>query len=442
LIDIEPREGLRQSSAEFSRSRWLARQRQIHHELGSFMALFTRRKQGVAANIEDEVPPIARRAATIGELLRETRQQYGTSIEQVGATLRIRPAFLQAIEDDRHDRLPGPVYALGFVRTYADYLGLDGEAIAQRFKSEAAGLETKPDLSFPMPLPERSMPGGALLLVALIVAACAYAVWYYRAAGERARIERVAEVPSQLVPLPPAAAPASDVAPAETEAGSPQPSVGAAAAPSAKPPAGASSAGSPPISSPAASSPAANSPAASSSTEPSPGGQAAPPTPSTTPSGTATEPLGARPGNPPATGGTVATLSPSTIAPAAPAPPPQLEPARLPAIPPPPAAAPPLDAPRVFGVTNGPVRIVIKASADSWVQVREADQTVISMRVLKQGEIYRVPDRPGLSLRTGNAGGLEIAVDGRPVPPVGPVGKTRNVALDPDRLVAGSAALE
>src|SRR5713226_1719361 len=178
---------------------------QAHQELGSFMALFTQRKPSgrVAADVEDNVPPTVRRATTIGELLRETRQQYGTTVEQIGATLRIRPSFLQAIEDDRHDRLPGPVYALGFVRTYADYLGLDGEAIAQRFKNEAAGLETKSDLSFPMPLPERSMPGGALLLVALIVAACAYAIWYYRAAGDRMRAERVAEVPSQLIPLPP-----------------------------------------------------------------------------------------------------------------------------------------------------------------------------------------------------------------------------------------------
>jgi cytoskeleton protein RodZ len=64
------------------------------------------------------------------------------------------------------------------------------------------------------------------------------------------------------------------------------------------------------------------------------------------------------------------------------------------------------------------------------------------MRVLKPGETYRVPDRPGLVLRTGNAGGLDITVDGRPVASVGPVGKTRNVALDPERLVAGTAALE
>ncbi len=393
------------------------------------MALFTRRKHSgrIAADPQVDAPPITRRAATIGELLRETRQQYGTTVEQVGATLRIRPAFLQAIEDDRHDRLPGPVYALGFVRTYADYLGLDGEAIAQRFKSEAAGLETKPDLSFPMPLPERSMPGGALLLVALIVAACAYAVWYYRAAGDRVRTERVAEVPSQLVPLPPpVGAPGPNTAsPGSASTSSPQPPSAAAAPPSASPPAEPSAAGQTSLAAPSITAP------------PIP----APPVTAPGPSAGSVEGAGARPTGSPAAGGSVATVSPSTIAPVVPAPL-QAEPARLPAIPEPPVAAPPLDTPRVYGVTNGPARIVIKASADSWVQVREADQTVISMRVLKQGEIYRVPDRPGLTLRTGNAGGLDIAVDGRSVPPVGPVGKTRNVALDPERLVAGSATLE
>src|SRR6266404_6315355 len=170
------------------------------------MALFTRGKHGgrVAADTQADLQS-ARRAVTIGELLRRTREQYGASIEQIGTALRIRPVFLQAIEENHYDRLPGLVYAVGFVRTYADYLGLDGTVIAQRFKSESAGLESKADLAFPMPLPERGMPGGALLLVALIVAACAYAVWYYRAAGDRVRTAGVAEVPAQLIPLPPPA---------------------------------------------------------------------------------------------------------------------------------------------------------------------------------------------------------------------------------------------
>jgi cytoskeleton protein RodZ len=366
------------------------------------MALFTRRKHSgrSAADGQDDAPQLARHAATIGALLRETREQYGTTVEQIGAALRIRPVFLQAIEDDRYDRLPGPVYALGFVRTYADYLGLDGEAVAQRFKSEAAGLETKPDLSFPMPLSERSMPGGALLLVALIVAACAYAIWYYRAAGEHVRSESVAEVPSQLIPLPPPAAePSASTVPPTPDLSTEPPSTDASdtTAPAAPPAGQTSTAANPAAPPPSVASPPTVAPAAG--VAPAPGVA------------------------PPSAAG-------------------QAESSQTAAIPEPPAAAPPLNAPRVYGVTNGPVRIVIKATADSWVQVRDSDQSVISMRVLKPGETYRVPDRPGLVLRTGNAGGLEITVDGRPVAPVGPVGKTRNVALDPERLVAGAATLE
>src|SRR5262249_57872206 len=133
---------------------------------------------------------------------------------------------------DQYAGLPGPVYALGFVRTYADYLGLDGEMFARRFKSEIAGLEKRRDFTLPMPLPERGVPGGAILLVALIVAACAYAVWLYRGSGERARPERVAAVPEQLMPLPPAPPPP----PPATAALSETPS---ANSPAANPPAAA-----------------------------------------------------------------------------------------------------------------------------------------------------------------------------------------------------------
>jgi cytoskeleton protein RodZ len=51
-----------------------------------------------------------------------------------------------------------------------------------------------------------------------------------------------------------------------------------------------------------------------------------------------------------------------------------------------------------------------------------------------------VPDRPGLSMRTGNAGGLEITVDGAPAPSIGRIGMVRrNVALDAHALRTGSA---
>ena len=78
---------------------------------------------------------------------------------------------------------------------------------------------------------------------------------------------------------------------------------------------------------------------------------------------------------------------------------------------------------------------------NSWIQVRDdADNRLLVTRMLRAGDSYRVPDRRGLKLLTGNAGALEILVDGEVVPSIGPVGKVlRAVALDTERLRRGSA---
>src|SRR5581483_6267156 len=97
--------------------------------------------------------------------------------------------------------------------------------------------------------------------------------------------------------------------------------------------------------------------------------------------------------------------------PAVAAPNPGASPAPATASPPAAPAARPATAPAP--PPAGP-RVVIKALADCWIQVRAPDQTVVFSRVLKSGETYKVPARPGLFLRTGNAGALEITVDGKP----------------------------
>ena len=119
--------------------------------------------------------------------------------------------------------------------------------------------------------------------------------------------------------------------------------------------------------------------------------------------------------------------------------------ASLPAAPPPaavPAAVPADSAPRSFGeATEG--RIVIRATSDSWTQVRDAGGSVIFSRILRAGESYNAPDREGLTMSTGNAGGLDIRVDGKAAPAVGRLGFVqRSVSLDPQRLIAGTAANE
>ncbi len=69
------------------------------------------------------------------------------------------------------------------------------------------------------------------------------------------------------------------------------------------------------------------------------------------------------------------------------------------------------------------------------MQVTDAHQTVLYRKVLRPGEQYSVPDQPGLSLDTANAGGLNIVVDGKPVQQVGKDGEiVRGVALNPEQM--------
>ncbi|MCC6386038.1 MAG: helix-turn-helix domain-containing protein [Dehalococcoidia bacterium] len=73
--------------------------------------------------------PGRRSLALIGKSLRDARVQRGISIEQVAQETRISPRFLQALEDERFDELPAPVYVRGFLRSYANFLQLDPEPL-------------------------------------------------------------------------------------------------------------------------------------------------------------------------------------------------------------------------------------------------------------------------------------------------------------------------
>jgi cytoskeleton protein RodZ len=308
------------------------------------MALFHRLKMPLSEEAPEHITePFGPRSA--GDELRRRREALGLDLADVAAALRIKLAYLAALEAGRPEELPGAVYAIGFMRAYADHLGLDGGAMLRRFKEESTLLAAKTDLAFPIRLGERSMPGGGMPLVALILAVCAYGAWFYLSTGEGPRPQRVAEVPLELLPYrePPRAPPAAS-RPAEAQA-------------------------------------APRSPAASSE-----GSEHSSPTEAGSSSALAAVPAATDP------------------------------------------------------APNPPGEVVIRATADSWIQIRDARQSVLLTRVLKAGESCRAPARPGLSMRTGNAGGLEITVDGVPAPPIGGRGMVRrNVALDGHALLAGSA---
>jgi cytoskeleton protein RodZ len=84
-------------------------------------------------------------------------------------------------------------------------------------------------------------------------------------------------------------------------------------------------------------------------------------------------------------------------------------------------------------------RILLRAKAEVWIQVRERQGgPVLVNRVLRPGETWQVPARDGLLLSTGNAGGLEVLVDGQPTPGLGAGSSVRrDLQVDADRLKAG-----
>ncbi len=118
-------------------------------------------------------------ANEVGPVLREARNRRKIELSEVEATTRIRIRYLRAIENEEWDVLPGEVYTRGFIRTYASYLGLDGERLAEdhRRSIEAAGSRT----SAPDPTPvavsrpagpselRQRLPGSSWLVGAAVV---------------------------------------------------------------------------------------------------------------------------------------------------------------------------------------------------------------------------------------------------------------------------------
>ena len=72
------------------------------------------------------------------------------------------------------------------------------------------------------------------------------------------------------------------------------------------------------------------------------------------------------------------------------------------------------------------------------MQVRGPDDSLVLTRLLRPGDRYNVPDRQGLTLHTGNAGGLRVMIDGREVGSLGVDGEVRRgILLEPQALSAG-----
>src|SRR5436305_2564062 len=84
----------------------------------------------------------------IGTSLREARHRRRIEIAQAEQVTKIRGKYLRALEDEQFELLPAQTYVKGFLRTYAEYLGLDGQLYVDEYNSRfVAGEEVDPRIA-------------------------------------------------------------------------------------------------------------------------------------------------------------------------------------------------------------------------------------------------------------------------------------------------------
>jgi cytoskeletal protein RodZ len=169
-----------------------------------------------------------------GEHLKREREMRGVSLEEVSAATRISTRFLEAIESDRWESLPGGVFNRGFIRSVARYLGLDEDSMVAEYALETRGrvdAGVVPDAPMAMP---RNWKPAIVAAVALVVILAGAAFAYARYGGKiAARLQgKPASVKTLAMPASPADAShsAPDAAAANSQNSKPNNAIGVTAA--------------------------------------------------------------------------------------------------------------------------------------------------------------------------------------------------------------------
>jgi cytoskeleton protein RodZ len=316
---------------------------------------------------------------TVGQELRAARLRRGDEIAQVSRALKIRKDHLEALEEDRLEDLPGKTYAIGFVRSYARHLGLDSAQYVERFKQEISG---RPDEQAREPAPihqddSRRLPQGWRLIAGMVIVLLGVGVWHLLSPGGDAN-QPVPPAPVLNPPKVAAAPPPQPIVPPEQSA------------------------------------------------TPSPATDSVPPADPSEQTATATPPPAAGPTTPAtqAARGQAAMSAPAIAPATTPAPSPEAE-----------AAAAP-EGGRTYGQQNLNPRVILRVRADTRLTVRGEDGTMYINRDLKAGDVYQVPNTPGLTMATTDGAAIEVNLDGIAL---GRAGQQQQVlgrvSLDPQSLV-------
>ena len=129
--------------------------------------------------------------STVGKLCLDARLNKGLTQEQAGTLLKVRVKIIKDFEDGEHIDLPGLAYKVGFVRSYARLLDLDGDLLVKEFKESLELNSFKEEYKFLTPELNKNnfLPIGAV--VSVFIAILSYTGWYY--SDRSNKIEQVSD---------------------------------------------------------------------------------------------------------------------------------------------------------------------------------------------------------------------------------------------------------
>lgn len=333
-------------------------------------------QEAVVSEKKEEIPE------TVGQMLRRVRLEKQADIRDIATYLCIRAQFLEDIENGEVKNLPGETYASGFVRSYASYLGLDANEIDARHKAEQDQIKSdKRKRMMEEPEMETMSPNKKIIVIAVLMLVVFYGVWSaYTHRSDLPEKENVEQndtfEPQNPYPLDNIVT-TNDVY-VETK----------------------------------------DLPAEDEEKKA-----------ENIPADTVLEKNQTETSVVPVDTVNVQTVSQEQVS--SPVSKEQKEPEIQ--------EKPVVRTPRFFGAKNVDGRIVLEAVDETWIEVyQQADdeKTVLLSRLLYKGDKYRLPVGKNIYLRTGNAGGFKVIVDGREVPALGPKGSTRtNILMDADEFL-------
>jgi cytoskeletal protein RodZ len=84
--------------------------------------------------------------SSVGKILRTEREKQGITLQEISDATNIKKKYLEDVENDDYDSIPGTVFVKGFIRNYGNFLALDGTALVEMYKSSVEVRVPRPEV--------------------------------------------------------------------------------------------------------------------------------------------------------------------------------------------------------------------------------------------------------------------------------------------------------